>query len=806
MKLKAFNTLLLCLCCTAVFAQYRLNGKIISSKDNAAIAGCVVYLNDNKSSVTTNARGEFAFENIKEGNYLLLVKYPSHKQTELPVTINSSTQALTITLAHSENELQEVVIKDKKTDFGFSHLQGVENMAIYEGKKTEIIMPDQLVANLASNNARQIYSRVAGLNIYENNSSGLQLNVGGRGLNPNRSSNFNIRQNGYDISADALGYPESYYTPPAEAVEQIQIVRGAASLQYGTQFGGLINFVIKKPINYKPFELTVRQTIGSNNFNSTFVSASGTVNKFSYYVYGQHKQGNGWRANTQFDSYTVYGNVNYKFNNKTKLGIDFTHLDYLAQQPGGLTDDMFKTNARQSNRERNWFKVNWNLYALHFDHKFNANNEFNLRVFGLSAYRFSLGFRPNRVATVDDNSERDLIKGHFDNWGTEARYLKRYNLSSVSSTLLLGGRYYHGRNHSTQGNGSTGKNADFNFVDPENFTANDYVYPNRNTALFLENIFRFSNKLSLTPGLRYENIDTRAGGFYAVITRDLAGNIISNSRTNESTKSKRDFLLAGVGVSYRPVSSVNVYANISQNYRSITFTDSRTANPSFAIDPALGDEKGYSLDLGVRSEQTTFYSYDISAFYLNYNNRIGEVQEYNSLNQVINKRTNIGQAIIMGIESYVEADVFHLIYPENKNWSTVLFSNVAIIQSKYDKSLIPGVQGNQVEFVPNLNLKTGLRVGYKNLKASFQYSHLSKQFTDATNAIDGGVSAVIGQIPVYSVMDLSMSYQFKRFKLEGSANNLFNQIYFTQKATGYPGPGIIPADNRAFYLTLQVRI
>ena len=74
----------------------------------------------------------------------------------------------------------------------------------------------------------------------------LQLSIGGRGLDPNRTASFNTRQNGYDISADVLGYPESYYTPPAEALGEIQIVRGAASLQYGTQFGGLINFDISQ--------------------------------------------------------------------------------------------------------------------------------------------------------------------------------------------------------------------------------------------------------------------------------------------------------------------------------------------------------------------------------------------------------------------------------------------------------------------------------------------------------------------------------------------------------------------------------
>ena len=99
-----------------------------------------------------------------------------------------------------------------------------EKTEIYAGKKSEVILVEQSMANLASNNSRQIYNQIPGLNIYQNDDAGLQLNIGGRGLDPNRTSNFNTRQNGYDISADVLGYPESYHTPPSEGLEEIQII------------------------------------------------------------------------------------------------------------------------------------------------------------------------------------------------------------------------------------------------------------------------------------------------------------------------------------------------------------------------------------------------------------------------------------------------------------------------------------------------------------------------------------------------------------------------------------------------------
>ena len=806
MRSKAFSVFLLSLLALHVHGQYRLTGAVTSREDSTFVKACIIYLNDDSKTAITDSRGRFIFDDLPNGDYMLHFTNPDFEYVAVPVTIADGDRSLRVQMAPRTRTLAEVMITDAQPDFGFTRMRSVENTGIYEGKKSEVIIPEQLVANLSTNNARQVYSRVAGLNIWENDGAGLQLSIGGRGLDPGRSSNFNVRQNGYDISADALGYPESYYTPPVEGTGKIQIVRGAASLQYGTQFGGVINFVMKKPVAGKPFELTFRQTAGSFGFYNAFTSASGTVNKVSYYTFFQYKRGDGWRPNSEFGNHTYYANINYDFTERTRAGIDITQMGYLAKQPGGLTDDMFREDPRQTNRARNWFKVNWNLVALHLDHKINTSSELNLRLFGLYANRYSLGFRPNRVTIIDENGERDLIRGAFKNWGGEARYLKRYAFRKLPSVILLGSRFYYGNTHSTQGVGSAGSGPDFNYVDSDQSISHDYRFPNRNTAFFIENIFYLGDKLSLTPGLRYEHILTTADGYYGTIYRDLAGNIIEINKTDEYRDNGRGFLLAGVGVSYRPTAFIDIYSNISQNYRSITFSDMRIANPSSVIDPDLQDEEGYSFDLGVRSEQTTLVSYDISMFYLNYDNRIGEVQFYDEQNRVMRKRGNIGQAIIQGIEAYAEADIIGLAAPRQDRWSAVVFNNIALIHSRYQSSELPGVTGKRVEFVPGVNLKSGVRLGYKDLKASFQYTYLSGQYTDATNAEEGGASAVIGAVPAYAVMDLTLSYQYRKWRMEASINNLADRMYFTRRATGYPGPGILPSEGRSFYLTLQAKI
>ncbi|WP_128548017.1 TonB-dependent receptor [Larkinella soli] len=807
MKLKVYSFLFLSLFITGIgLAQHTLRGRVLEKTDQRPVDGCSIYLKGSRNIYFTDSTGHFAIPNLKPGTYQLQLFLLNHRPLRTEVTVGPETPVTEFLLESTDKTLNEVVVTAQQGSFGMTRLREVEGTAIFAAKKSEVILPENLVANLATNNARQVYARVAGLNIWENDGGGLQLSIGGRGLDPNRTSNFNVRQNGYDISADALGYPESYYTPPVEALKRIKIVRGAASLQYGTQFGGLLNFEMRQPVTDRTLEVVSRQTVGSFGFFNSFNSVSGTAKKLSYYAFFQYKRGDGWRPNSHFDNKTIYGDIHYQLTDKALIGLEVTHMDYLARQPGGLSDVMFRENPRQSNRERNWFKVDWNLFNLHYDWKLNRRSEVNVSAFGLLASRSSLGFRPNRVATVDnENIERDLIVGDFRNWGLEARFLNRYKLGRKDGVFLVGTRYYHGFNHSRQGEGPRGKGADFTFVEPDQLITYDYRFPNRNVSLFAENVLFLSDKVSVTPGVRYEYIRTTADGFYGNIVRDLAGNIITVSRTKEVRTSPRGFLIAGIGLSYKPSAQLEAYANISQNYRSITFNDMRISNPSAVIDPNMKDERGFSADAGIRGEKNGVLNYDLSLFLLNYNNRIGEVQFYDESDRVLRKRGNIGQALIMGVESYGEVELLRLLQPTPGDWGWSVFGNVALIRSDYVKSQIPGVKGNQVEFVPAVNLKTGMRGGYRNFKASFQFTYLSDQYSDATNAVDGGFSAVVGRIPAYHIMDASVSWQHKWLKIEGSVNNLTNAYYFTRRATGYPGPGILPSDGRSFFLTVGVK-
>ncbi|MGB2129272.1 MAG: TonB-dependent receptor domain-containing protein [Flavicella sp.] len=785
-------------------AQNVFRGNIFDAITNKPINKVEIFDSGAKQLAITNANGYFNFTSSKTKVHILCFSY-NYEIFELNL-YSENKNTYSISLSPISEKLSEVAVNARRAKvFEMQRLNDVEGTAIYAGKKTEVVLVEQSMANLASNNARQIYSQVAGLNIYQNDDAGLQLNIGGRGLDPNRTSNFNTRQNGYDISADVLGYPESYYAPASEGLQQVQIIRGAASLQYGTQFGGLINFVMKKPNPSKSVEIISRNTVGSYGLYTNFTSLSGTHNKLSYYTYFNLKRGDGFRPNSSFDSKNMYSYLAYDFSAKTKISAEITYLNYLAQQAGGLDDTMFNIDPFQSNRSRNWFRVNWALYNFKFSHHFSEKTNFNFSAFGLNASRDALGFRDRRVNTDDPFELRDLIKGTYSNFGFESRFLTQYQLWNKEAVFLIGAKYYNSYNTADQGPGSVDSDANFNFqFDAFDSASNQTnTYPNENIAVFGEHILYLSPKFSITPGFRYEYIKTKANG----IGRDIRVQNGFKYRDFEFINNEnltRNFILLGTGLSYKKSNSLEFYANISENYRSVTFADITIANPSFKIDPDITDESGYTADIGIRGRYKKYVSYDIGGFYLKYSNRIGFTLIEDENSNIKTFRTNVGDANMYGLESLIDINLANLWLNDNRFlWSC--FLNTSFIGSEYLSSDNGTLNGNKVEFVPDVNLKTGIKFGYKNLLSSLQYTHISTQFTDATNSTISDPSGVLGTIPAYDILDFSLSYKYKRFKLETGINNVMNNFYFTRRATGYPGPGIIPSAPRNYYATLEIK-
>ncbi len=696
--------------------------------------------------------------------------------------------------------LSEVEIKNQQKVNDPKRMPDIKDNVIYAGKKSEIIDLSTSNADLSTNNTRQVFGKIPGVSVWENDGSGIQVGIATRGLNPNRSWEFNVRQNGYDVSSEIFGYPEAYYSPPMEALSKIELVRGAASLQFGPQFGGLLNYEIKKGNPNKPVSVETQQTVGSYGLFNSYNAVGGTYKKLSYYSFFHHRTADGWRHNSGYNTYTGYFSANYQLTSKIYLQAEYTHMDYKSQQPGGLTDAQFKDNSRQSLRERNWFGTPWHVMSLLLKYEISSKVSLQLKSFATIGERNSVGFvgiittKDTINATTRDYNPRQIDRDYYKNIGSEARIAAKYNLFGNENCLAGGLRIYNGNTKRyQQGKGSSDSNFDLSLTNPNYGRALEYNTVN--FAAFAENIFNIGKRLKVVPGVRLEWIENTSKGYFNLTTN---GGIKPDKRT-------RTIVLYGLGTEFLVSPTTNVYANYSVSYRPVTFSELTPLATTEIIDQNLKDATGFNADLGYRGSFKNFIQFDVSLFYLHYGNRIGNISQNGNL-----FRTNIGTSVSLGLESYIEIDVIKMITDKSKYGSVGIFAANSLIDAKYVSWNNPAIANNpktsiedkRVENAPQYIHRFGANYYYKGLSASVQLSSVGDVFTDAINTETANAIGTIGKLNGYQVWDVSASYRFfEKYIIKAGLNNLTDATYATRRATGYPGPGILPANGRTFFVS-----
>ena len=98
--------------------------------------------------------------------------------------------------------LPDITLVGRNSAADIHFLPEVVGTTINAGKKNALIVMDNVQGNVVTNTMRQVMAKVPGIHIWESDPSGIQIGIAARGLSPNRSWEFNVRQNGYDISAD----------------------------------------------------------------------------------------------------------------------------------------------------------------------------------------------------------------------------------------------------------------------------------------------------------------------------------------------------------------------------------------------------------------------------------------------------------------------------------------------------------------------------------------------------------------------------------------------------------------------------
>ncbi|WP_439555635.1 TonB-dependent receptor family protein, partial [Dyadobacter sp.] len=650
-------------------------------------------------------------------------------------------------------------------------------------------------------------AKIPGVFVYDMDGSGNQVNISTRGLDPHRSWEYNIRQNGVITNSDMYGYPASHYSPAMESIQRVELVRGTASLQFGAQFGGMINYVTKGPDTTRAFGFETINSAGSFGLFSSYNAIGGKVGKLTYQAYYQNRHSNGYRKNARSDAQSQFVSLTYEISRSLRVRVELGRSKYIYQIPGPLTDAMFEADPRQSTRSRNYFNPDIYIPSITLDWKINPATQLKLTSSGVYGARNSVMFDafanvPDTISSVTRSYRaRQVDIDNFKSFTSELRLLHEYQFWGISNVVSSGVQYMHNNLRRRQlGKGTTGSDFDLTLTDP--VFGRDIYMKTRNIAAFIENLIFITPKWTLSPGFRVESGGT-----------DMTGKISYYDPGNLPNRIKHRFPLFGISSQYRISSNSRAYAGFSQAYRPVVFKDIIPASVLERVDKNLKDANGYNMEAGVSGNVKGILKYDISVFQVLINHRMGTVSMRDENGTAYLLRTTTGDSRTRGLEMYLEATPFQT---DNEAASAGLlsfFTSTSYFDARYMKgnavvnSENKSVAGNRVEGVPAWISRNGVQLEYKKLSSTLQYSYVSSNFANPLNTVEPSANGTIGKVPGYGLLDLNATLRLgKAYTLRMGINNITDKQYFTKRPTMYPGAGVWSSDGRSFLVSVGIKI
>lgn len=665
--------------------------------------------------------------------------------------------------------------------------------------KSEVVQVAGSSADVTQKVARQLFAEVPGVFVYDMDGAGNQVNIATRGLDAHRSWEFSVRQNGVVTNSDVYAYPASHYSPPMEAIERVEIVRGTAALEYGSQFGGVINYVVRMPDTTRAATLDVRSAAGSFGRLGLFAGVGGRVGRVTYYTYAASRRSDGYRASEQSTSDAEYLSISAPLTRTLAVRAEVGRSRYLYRQPGPLTDAMFAANARAATRSRNYYSPDIVVPSLTLSWNPGSATRATMLASGVFGSRSSVAV--GGFATQPDTaiggvfSARQVDIDRYDSRTIELRLRHDVALLSRPATLSTGVILSsHDTWRRQRGTGSRG--SDWSLVlQPGGAFQRDVHYRTANIAAYTDVEWRVSPRWTLVPGLRVEDGTTRMRGTLAYYDPADTPRDVSHR-----------FPLFGLRSAYAFASGGEWYSGVSQAYRPMILKDLLPESATERTDTSIRDARGWNAESGVRRTFADGTSLDVGVFAMRYANRFGLLTMTDSLGAAYTFKTNVGTTRTLGAEGRLSVP---LGIARGTAWR--VFGAASYMHARYVAgSMVRAganvdISGNEVESAPRWIARSGLSAAHQRADATVQLSYVSRTFADALNTVAPSANGATGLVPSYALVDVHGGVSLTRLlRLSAGVSNLFDRQYFTKRPQFYPGPGVWPSDGRSVYLSLGI--
>ena len=340
------------------------------------------------------------------------------------------------------------------------------------------------------------------------------------------------------------------------------------------------------------------------------------------------REGEGFRDNMRFDVDDFTTKLVFHPDMQSSLTFNFNYYDLDEETPGGVTVQQFKDDPDQASKPFDFFEGQRFSVDAHYSRQFTKDSSLNTILYGNFFERN--WYIADQIGSSATTNTQFLRK--FNAFGIEPSYSIRYHLGNIKNLLMVGGRLHLDRESDVRARGTTANSR-------IGKTDQDADLETFALATYIENEFIITDRLSITPGFRWERVE---------LSRDNRLRGAGGGVAGENTS--REFLPA-IGITYKLTDETTLFASARRNFQPATFSE--------AVDPTtgtantdLGAEIGKNFEIGVRSRPLKWFYGELTFFRMNFDNQIITVDGVLQNAQGTRHR---------GVEGSLEIDLFELI-------------------------------------------------------------------------------------------------------------------------------------------------
>jgi len=639
-------------------------------------------------------------------------------------------------------------------------------------------------------NVNEALRKVPGVHVREEEGVGLRPNIGIRGLNPTRSTKTLLLEDGLPLSFAPYGDNASYYHPPIDRYESIEVSKGSQVIRFGPQTaGGVINYITPEP--QKEFGGLVGLAAGTRGYLNGHVMATGNGAIVDLY----RKESDGARDNM----HSRLDDLNFKWagqlNDDHKLVLRATYFkEYSQLTYSGLTQaEYVKLGPRYNPFKNDFFDANRTGLSATHEVRLNADTKVLTSVYSAyfdrdwwrqaSTTAGSLscadgagpGSRNAGFVLRDSDLNGCRYEGRIRKYttkGIDSRISHRHMVLGRDNQLEFGVKYQREdqrrRQEDYENSGGVGGYQRFlNGAAPslsENRERKTDAY-----SMFVSNKTQLTNQLTITPIIRVEHIR------HEHTQRNNTDAVIAQGRATFTE------WVPGVSASYQIDDNHFLYGGIHRGFSPPRAEDAISGSTTQDVDA----EKSVNAELGLRSIPAPDVSLDVAFFRNDFSNLV----QVGSIAGGSTAYTQ-GKALFQGIEfagqfdrltRTVDGNLFlraAITYLPTAEQRSTFFSTI-------EGTNYSGGVGKRLPYAPE-NLMT-LTLGYRapeRWNGRVEYVYVGKQYSDFENTIAGSIAGQAGLIDAYGIWNIVANYTVGSATLFITAKNLTDQTYIVDRTRG----------------------